>query len=62
MAAVMLLRWVIWTARNDKIFKGIQPSLRASKKPLLQGTYVVMPESCQNLATMLVDQWTQNLV
>ena len=61
LTAVVLICWTIWTARNDLIFKGIQPSLPCARRLFSSEMLLLMHRVKPSLANQF-DQWIQTMV
>jgi hypothetical protein len=61
MSAIILLCWAIWSARNDLIFKGVQPSLPACKATFL-GALQLLNNRVNSRRAQAFEQWSLSLV
>jgi O-antigen/teichoic acid export membrane protein len=61
LTAVVLICWTIWTARNDLIFKGIQPSLTHARRLFSSEMLLLMHRVKPSLANQF-DQLIQTMV
>lgn len=60
MVATVLMCWSIWSARNDLIFSGIQPSIQNCRRKFLEETRLVQHRVKQSLRTNF-ESWILSL-
>ena len=61
MNAIVLMCWTVWSARNDKIFQGLQENVQKSKMLLKKELSLLTLTVTSRKATPL-SSWIQNLV
>jgi hypothetical protein len=61
LAAVILICWSIWSARNDLIFKGIQPTIGNAIR-LFQKEILLLLHRVKARLKVQFEQWIQGLL
>ena len=61
MVATILMSWAIWAARNDLIFKGLQPSIERCKAILFKELRLVLFRVKPSLLPSF-ELWSHNLI
>ena len=60
MVAIILMCWSIWTARNDFIFKGLQPDVQDYKRNFFKELKLVLLR-VKPSALSRFESWLQNI-